>query len=114
MRQIDFTKLIWPKLMNLDHLAKIIPEESLRKFIVSYARLDRKKRRIILPSLSCLRKIICHHLWSQVESGEKSWEQIKSDLIEEFTTLESIDLKKTNVKRFFDSREKEIMKERNL
>ena len=67
----------------------------------------------MLPSLKCIRKVLCHHLWSKIEDGSKTWDEVKGDLKEEFKTLKSLGLKKHKVKRMYEQREKEIEREKS-
>jgi len=63
MKKIPFKDLSWPKAMNLEILIRILPEEKARLFICELSRLDRKDRRIILPSEKCIRKVLCFYYW---------------------------------------------------
>jgi hypothetical protein len=111
---IPFGKLSWPAGMNLDYLAEVIPEERLKGFILGFAKLDRKKRRIVLPSQKCIVKVLCHYLWDQIERGEKSWYEIKEELKGNFGSLKDIGLTKSKVIEMYEQREKEIEKEKRL
>ncbi len=112
MPKIDFKELQWPKGLNLSQLAKLLPEDALRKIIARNCRLQRKERRIILPSLACCKKVLAHRMWKRILNSETSWEKEKEDLQKEFGTIANVKIKKSMVKKLYKQREREIAKER--
>jgi hypothetical protein len=112
MNQIDFKDLSWPKGLNLETLTQVMNDDDLKKLIAANMGSTRLKRRIILPSRKCLKKILCWYYWRKVESGEASWDEIKNDLRQEFQTLKSIGMSKEKVKKLWAQRQKEIANEK--
>lgn len=104
MKEIKFSELKFPAGLNLHLLAEILPEKKFREFIVKFSREKRIDRRIILPSHSCIKKVFFHYLWSQVESGKATWEEIKRDFYSEFKTLKSASISKKLVKKLYVQR----------
>ena len=101
MRKIKYSRLKWLAGLNLHLLAEVLPENKFREFIVKFSREKRIDRRIVLPSHSCIKKIFFHYLWSQVENGEATWEEIKRDFYSEFKTLKSAGISKKLVKKLY-------------
>lgn len=112
MQKIDYKELDWPKGLNLEQLVSLLPEDVLRKFIVANCHLERSKRRIILPSLKCCKKILAHRLWKKIEDGESTWEIEKEILQKEFGSLVALGITKWWTKKLYIQREKEILKEK--
>jgi len=66
MNKIEYSKLSWPKGLNLHLLAEVLSEEKLVEFLVKNSFHKRLSRRIILPSSQTIKKIIFHYLWSRI------------------------------------------------
>lgn len=78
--KIIFKKLGFPKGLNLGLLRSLLTEEKLRKLIALSAKKSRVRRRIVLPSDACLRKVIAHYIWKQILAGKTTWPKLKKDL----------------------------------
>lgn len=113
MNKIDYKELNFPRGLNLDLLAKILPEDKLMGFLVKHSKEDRLKRRIILPSRKTMKKVLCFYIWSQIKEEKTTWEKIKSELKSEFKTLKALDITKAEVKRLYNQRFMEIMDEKH-
>lgn len=112
MKKIAYSKLKFPRGLNLNLLQNVLPEKKFREFIVKYSRKDRKSRRIMLPSSKTIKKVYSHYIWGKIKAGETTWEKVKKDFQRNFGSLRSINISKENVKRLYLQREKEIEKER--
>lgn len=114
MEEIDFEKLNWPKGLNLElliPLEKFIPEDIFKRFILGFARKERKERRIIFPSQRTIKKIYFHHIWGLIEKGQTTWEEIKEKFKKDFKTLKALDITKFEAERLYKQREREIRNE---
>lgn len=94
--EIEYSKLNWPKGLNLDLLLEILTEDQLKEFLAEHAKKKRLERRIVLPSATCIKKVYFHNLWSLIEKGETTWEEIKNDFKKEFKSLRSISVSVIN------------------
>lgn len=112
MKPINFQQLSFPRGLNLDRLIRMMPEEEVRQFISAYARYPRKQRLIVLPSLKCLKKVLCHFYYRKVENGEMAWNKAKQDLEMIFKSAGNVSFKRSRVKKLFDQREREIQNEK--
>lgn len=101
----------FPKAMNIDLLAEILPEKKLLELFLENRDKDRKQRRIMLPSKSCLKKLVCFYYGKRVADGKMSWPQAMKKLKEGFETLKQAGLEREGVKRLFLQREREIKRE---
>lgn len=110
MIKIRFSELNFPKALNLDLLSEIITEKTLTNLIQENAMKDRKQRRIMLPSYSCLRKVIIYFL---MEKYDQDYSQVMEKL-KGSETMGSQTLQKSNILRLYESRKKEIAKEEKL
>lgn len=108
---MKISDLNFPKAMNIDLLAEILPEKKLLDLIISNCAKDRKQRRIILPSKSCLKKLVCFYYGKRVADGKMTWPQAMKKLREGFDTLKQAGLEREAVKRLFLQRQREIMRE---
>jgi hypothetical protein len=110
---IDYRKLDWPTGLNLEAL-KDLDTLLFHKLICERAKEKIEGRRIVLPSWSCIRKIICHKLWAEILAGKRTWDSTKKALIKEFNlqALKDIGFTKTKVEAFYLQREAEIKKEK--
>jgi len=108
MIKIEFEKLAWPRGLNLDLLEEIKDKDNHLDFIILKSFLDRKKRRIMLPSWTTFKKVICHYLWGLVEKKEATWEEVKKFIQDNFKTVKSFAVSKHQVKRLWGQRSKEI------
>lgn len=109
--RMKISELDFPKAMNLDLLAKILPEKKLMDLILSNCTKERKARRIILPSKSCLKKVVCYYYGKRVDGGKMNWSQAMKKLREGFDTLKEAGLEREAIKRLFLQREREIQRE---
>jgi hypothetical protein len=112
MPKIDFKELQWPEGLNLSQLVDLLPENVLRAFIAANCHLQRKDRRIILPSFACCKKVLAHRMWKRILDGKTSWEKEKEDLQREFGTIAKVKIKKSMVIKLYKQREREIKKEK--
>ena len=112
MNRIEYQKLSWPKGLNLDLLAEVLPEEKLVEFLVKNSFHKRLSRRIILPSSQTIKKIIFHYLWSRIVEKKTTWEKIRDDFKSEMKTLKALSITKHEAERLYKQRCKEIIKER--
>ena len=111
MEEINFSKLNWPRGLNLDLLSlleKFVPEDLFKKFIVGFSRELRKNRRIIFPSQRTIKKVYFHYLWTLIEKKETTWEEIKEKFKKDFKTLKALDITKFEAERLYKQREREI------
>jgi hypothetical protein len=107
MIKIRFSELNFPKALNLDLLSGILTEKALTNLIQENAMKDRKQRRIMLPSHSCLRKVIIYFL---MEKYGQDYSQVMERL-KGAGTMGSQTLQKSNILRLYETRKKEIAKE---
>lgn len=112
MIEIVFRKLVWPKGLNLGILEEIMKAENPTNFIVMKSMLDRKHRRIILPSWRTFVKVLCHYLWGLVEEKVATWDEVKAFIQNHFGTVENLAVSRFQVKRLYAQREKEIKDEK--
>lgn len=101
----------FPKAMNLDLLAKILPEKKLMNLIIGHCAKERRQRRIILPSKSCIKKVVCYFYGKQVADGKMNWPRAMKKLKGRFQTLKEAGLDGQAIKRLYLQRQKEIIKE---
>ena len=73
--------------------------------------LDRKNRRIILPSWRTFVKVVSHYLWGLVEAETATWQEVKAFLKNHFGTIEKFAFSRFQVRRLYQQREKEIKNE---
>lgn len=109
MTQIEFKELSWPAGLNLDLIQDLLSEEQLKELIISHCRENRIQRRLVLPSLKCLKKILFHHL---VVRYKGDYDKIMLELRDRFRTLSELNVSRQMVKQSFEQREKEIKQER--
>ena len=108
MIEIKFEKLAWPKGLNLNILSEIMSADSSTDFILTRTILDRRHRRIILPSWKTFVKVVCHFLWSLIEKEEATWDEVEKYIRDKFGTLEKFAVSKFQVNRLYRQREKEM------
>jgi hypothetical protein len=108
--KIVFKKLAFPKGLNLELLKPFLTEEKLRKLIAVSTKKSRRERRVILPSDTCLRKVLAHYIWPQIWSGKISWPRLKKEL-RKTGSLRSLKFTRSEIKRLYEQREREILKE---
>ena len=109
MEQIEFRELAWPTGLNLDLIQDLLSEEELKQLIIDHCRKTRVERRIILPSLKCLKKILFHHL---VIRFQGDYDKIMLELRDRFATLSELNVSRQMVKQLYAQREKEIEQEK--
>jgi len=112
MIEIKFETLAWPKGLNLKLLEEMKSKDNLTNFILAKLFLDRKKRRIILPSWRAFKKVLCHYLWGLVEKKEADWPEVKKYIQENFGTVYKFAVSKFQMQRLYKQREKEIKNEK--
>jgi len=108
---MKISELDFPKAMNIDLLAEILPGKKLTDLILENCSKERKARRIMLPSKSCLRKLVFYYYGKKVADGEITWKQAMKKLREGFDTLKEIGLEREAVKRLYAQRQREIQRE---
>ena len=108
MIAIKFENLAWPKGLHLNILKDILSADDSTDFILKRSILDRKNRRIILPSWKTFVKVVCHFLWSLIEKEEATWDEVEKYIRDNFGTLEKFAVSKFQVKRLYRQREKEM------
>lgn len=104
--------LNFPKDLNLDILIQNMPERKMRSILGEYKHSNLQDRRITLPSLKCMKKVLCHYFYSRVVNGTMTWDEIKGHIRQMCQTLESVGMTKKQVKKQFFQREKEIAREK--
>lgn len=106
------SELDFPQAMNMDLLAEILPEKKLLKLILESCPKERKARRIVLPSKSCLKKVVCFYYGKRVKSGKMSWAQAMKKIKDNnYKTLKEAGLEREACKRLFLQREREIKRD---
>ena len=113
MIEVEFRKLSFPKAMNLDILIDTLPEKELKTLLAQHCEQERKERRIILPRIQTLRKVLLHFFWKEIEAGRLSWAEVKNYFKERGTTLRAMNIDKREAQRLYHQREKEIKHENN-
>ena len=111
MINVNHAELNFPKALNLDILSAIIPQGKFLKLLMSYADKKRTERRIVLPSSKTVRKVYSHFVYKKILSGDLTWSDFKKDLREDVGSIKTLGFSKHNVKKFYNQREKEILKE---
>ncbi len=111
MEKLKISQLRFPEGLNIGLLASVLPEEKLELLIIRNKMKDRKQRRIILPSAQTIKKIVFHHLYSQILEGKISWEEIKAEFRKEYESLKALNISKAEAERLYRQREKEILRE---
>jgi len=112
IKKIEFKNLAWPKGLNLGILEEIMKAKNPTDFILMRTILDRKQRRIILPSWATFVKVFCHYLWGLVEKETVTWQEVKKYIQDNFGTVENFAFSQFQVKRLYRQREKEIKSEK--
>ncbi len=112
MKHLVFKEFEWPKGLNLEVLAGVLSEDDLGKLIADSMIKTRAERRIILPSLSCVRKIQAHAIWKKILSGFLTWEKFKKDIQKEHGNMLMVGIRKDKVIELYEQREKEIIQEK--
>ena len=107
-----FSELNFPRKLNLRPLEKILSEKELEMMVMSHLDKDRLKRRIVLPSQKCYRKVIAYFFGCQVEEGKMTWDEVMERIRGGFKSLKEIGDSRKKVKRLFLQRKKEIQNEK--
>lgn len=110
--RMKISELDFPKAMNIGLLAEILPEKKLMALIISNWAKERKQRRIVLPSKSCLKKVVCYYYGKQIAEGKMNWNQAMKKLKKGFNTLKEAGLEREAVKRLFLQRQRERQREK--
>lgn len=108
---MNYNDLNWPKGLNLDLLARILPHDELMIFVLVNASKDRKRRRIILPSQRCVKKVVAHYFGTRVSHGIMSWNEVMRLLKGKHKYLLEAGLTMKELKRLYEKRCSEIDKE---
>jgi hypothetical protein len=109
--KISFSKLSFPKGLNLELLKPFLTEQKLSKLISLSAKKGRGERRIVLPSSVCLRKVVAHYFWTQILAGKVTWPRLKKEL-RKTGSLRILKFTKSEIRRLWLQREKEIEREK--
>ena len=109
---IKFERLAWPKGLNLNILEEIMRADDSIDFIVTRTILDRKHRRIILPSWKTFIKVLSHYLWGLIEKEEATWDEVRGYIQNKFGTIEKFAVSKFQIQRLYKQRSKEIKNEK--
>jgi hypothetical protein len=109
---MNFRDLNWPKGLNLDLLLPIVPQAMLLNFVLENATNNRRKRRIILPSQCCVKKVVAHFFGTQVEHGSLSWDDVMLLLKGKHRYLLEVGLSLKEIKRLYKKRCSEIENEK--
>ena len=96
----------FPKGLNLDFLLKILSEKKLMALIGEMADKPRKERKVIMPSLSCIRKCSIYYLMERYKDFDIVLDILKGE--EKF--LGNALLHKGNIERLYKQRKKELEK----
>lgn len=111
MRKININELSWPKGLNLDLLKEVCTDQVLESFILKHSTDPRSKRRIVLPSSKCIKKIIMHYFVKQILENKTTWPQVMR-LIQKQFKLRELNLSWPVALRLYRQREREILKEK--
>lgn len=98
-----------PRGLNLDVLRRFLSEGELERLIDEYAHKPHNERRIVLPSKSCLHKCLIYHL---VVKHKGDFSAVIEELRGEATVLANDGHYITNIKRLYETRKREIIKEK--
>ena len=109
---MKFSELNWPRKLNLRPLRKFLTERELEMMVMSHLDKDRLKRRIVLPSQKCYRKVIAYHFGCLVEEGKLSWSEVMERIKGSFKTLKELNISRRKVRQLFLQRKKEIENEK--
>ena len=97
-----------PQKLNLDILAELLPKRVFESLIYKFADKSLEERRITLPSELCLRKYMIYRL---VEKFKGDFSKVMNALRDDEKVLASKGHFITNIKRLYETRKKEILKE---
>lgn len=97
-----------PKGLNLDPLLDFMSEKKILALIDNMADKPRKDRKIIFPSRSCMRKCLVYYL---VEKFNGNFDVVMNILRGGEKILAEKGLYKGNVRKLYEQRKKEILKE---
>jgi len=109
---MKFSELNWPRKLNLRPLQKFLTEKELEMMVMSHLDKDRWKRRIVLPSAKCFRKVVAYYFGCQVETGKMSWNEVMEKIRGSFKTLKEFGDTRKKVRKLYEQRKKEIAKEK--
>jgi len=99
-----------PKGLNLNFLLNFLSEEELMAVIKDYADKPRRERKVILSSWSCLRKCLVYFL---VEKYKVDFDAVIDIMRGEEKILGNALLHKGNIKKLYEQRKKEILREKD-
>lgn len=104
-----FSEFSWPKGLNLDVLLEFLTEKELQILILNNLDKTRVKRRIVLPSAKCVKKVVCHYYGCQVEElGCMTWKEAMEKMKGGSKTLKALKVSRKKVKELYEQRKKEI------
>lgn len=106
---IKIKDLPLPRGLNLDVLRRFLSEEELERLLLEYANKPRTKRRIVLPSRSCLRKCL---VYSLAVKHKGDFSAVIEELRGEATVLAGHGHYIGNIKRLYEQRKREIVAEK--
>jgi hypothetical protein len=107
-----FDELNWPKALNLDLIRSLISRDDFLNLVLKNLEKDRKVRRIVLPSKSCLKKCVAFHYGQLVAKGIMTWPQVIEELKKGTgKSIKGLGLFRAELKRLHKQRAKEISKE---
>jgi len=101
----------FPRGLGLDILRDYLSDDQFEELIVKYRNVPRKQRRIILPSIWCLKKCYFHALWKKILSRKLKWKTVKKGFVASFGSLDLARAYKWDVQRCYHQRQKEIVRE---
>jgi hypothetical protein len=106
MKKIYFNDLSWPAGLNLDLLKEVCTDQVIESFILNHSTDTRSKRRIILPSSKCIKKVVIHYFVKKVLEDNMTWKQVMS-LIQQQFTLRDLNLSWPVALRLYQQRQRE-------
>jgi len=73
-------KLSWPQNTRMYLLEKVLDEKSLERLIDFFKDRSETERIIRLPKRQTVKKLIAYHFGQKIESGEKTWSEIRQQM----------------------------------
>jgi len=102
-------KMSWPRGLNLDILFTRLNEKECSALIKTYSDESRGRRRIVLPSRRCIKKVFIHYL---VEKHDGDFDQVMEELKggkDKF--LKDLGIRRDKVRQLYEQRKREIQRE---
>lgn len=110
MIKAKFSDLNYPRGLGLSIISEYLSDQQMEELITKYRDRPRKKRRVILPSRLCTRKVFFHYVWKQILNG-KDWKKIRESFKPFGGTLVLARASKCDIRECYEQREKEIARE---